>query len=83
MARADDDEEEIKPPVAETEGETAPTTETDQKIYTELCKKAPNNPVIDITLQEKIKADHFAEYEAQYEILAKKDLLSDAEKVTI
>tara|TARA_B110000503_G_C6914884_1_gene316226 strand:+ start:51 stop:605 length:555 start_codon:yes stop_codon:yes gene_type:complete len=83
LAKADDDEEDVKPPVT-ADGETpAGNTELDEKIYADLCKKAPNNPVIDISLQEKIKAEHFSEYEAQYEILAKKDLLSDAEKVTI
>ena len=48
-AKADDDEDDFKPPVT-TEGETPATTETDEKIYAELCRKAPNNPVIDIEL---------------------------------
>lgn len=49
----------------------------------EVIKKAPNNLVIDLELQEKIKKEFTIEYETQYEVLAKKDLLSDAEKVAI
>ena len=41
------------------------------------------NPKIDTELQEKLKTEFTEEYEAQYEVLAKKDLLSDAEKKNI
>jgi len=64
-----------------------PTTEEDlekpENKYKELFVGAPANPPIDTELQEKLKKEFTIDYEAQYEILAKKDLLSDVEKVTI
>ena len=51
--------------------------------YLDLIRTAANNPLIDIALQDKIKKEFTADYELQYHILAGKDLLSDAEKLSI
>ena len=48
--------------------------------YLAVIKMAANNPEIDVKLQAEIKRKFRDEFEIQYEILAKKDLLSDAEK---
>lgn len=71
----EDDEEEAKP----VEGDP----EKPENKYMDLFIAAPANPPIDTVLQEKLKAEFTVDYELQYEILAKKDLLSDVEKVTI
>lgn len=48
--------------------------------YLPVIKMAANNPEIDTELQASLKLKFKEEYEARYEVLAKKDLLSDAEK---
>jgi hypothetical protein len=72
-----DEEDEGNKPVADGDPEKP------ENKYREIISAAPLNPLIDIELQEKLKKEFTVEYEAQYEILAKKDLISDAEKVTI
>lgn len=72
----DDDDDAAKEPSPED-------AEKPEIKYLEIIKQAPNNPIIDTDLQEKIKKEFTLEYEIQYEVLAKKDLLSDAEKVAI
>ena len=49
LAKAEDDDDEVSPPVSNPDAKTT-NTQTDEKIYADLCKKAPNNPTIDIEL---------------------------------
>ena len=69
----DDEDEGTKPPV-DADPEKA------ENKYKDLLMSTETNPKVDLELQEKLKAEFTVEYEAQYEVLAKKDLLSDAEK---
>lgn len=72
----DDEDEGTKPPV-DADPEKA------ENKYKDLILGSDANPKIDLELQEKLKTEFTEEYEAQYEVLAKKDLLSDAEKRNI
>jgi len=53
----DDEEDEANQPAPED-------AEKPENKYLDIIKTAPNNPVIDIELQEKIKKEFTTEYEA-------------------